>query len=222
MPRPSDLLTLWLATGHSLGAGVAATVALLLHTGDYDFAPFECIAAAPPSIFSVSLVYLTRDVIKSVVVDHDMIPRYSSSATCTVNLNARTYCLCCDSIYNDIRDSTVYSEAVDIILTFMPQYIWRQLIILTFMVHYIQRQLILVTCRTSVANVDKLIHEIVSSSTRSKAIDFFTSTYAKERKEKMEDLLMNDDKDRHFAPGTLLAVSTQETEVTPAMQHQRV
>ena len=100
------------------------------------------------------------------------------------------------------------SEAVDIIMTFVTQ--------------YIQRQLILVTRRTSVANVDKLIHEIVSSSTRSKAIDFFTSTYAKERKDKLEDLLMNDDKDRHFAPGTLLAVSTQETEVTPAIQHQQV
>jgi len=122
-------------------------VALLLHIGDYDFGPFECIAAAPPSIFSVSLVYLTREVIKSVVVDRDMIPR------------------------------------------------------------------------TSVANVDKLIHEIVSSSTRSKAIDFFTSTYAKERKDKLEDLLMNDDKDRHFAPGTLLAVSTQETEAALQMSH---
>ena len=112
-------------SGHSLGAGVASTVVLLLESelrATVCWLPdIQGICVAPPAIFSRSLAKLSEEWIISAVCAYDMIPR------------------------------------------------------------------------TSVANVDQLIHHIVSSSSRSKVLNKVAPSSGKERLEKLESLLVKED-----------------------------
>jgi len=127
-------------TGHSLGAGVAALVTLLLEERwAWSKLGLHCFAFAPPAVFTEELSMSCRHIVTSVVNGYDMIPR------------------------------------------------------------------------TSAANIDLLIHELVMQSTRTKAIDLAgrvlgggVREYAEERKDELEALVINTGAQKMYAPGRLL------------------
>jgi hypothetical protein len=146
--RLTGLGTTLLVAGHSLGAGVASTVAMLLRDeiapqhADW-FPQFQCVAAAPPSIVTEDLAVEARNCVLSVVCGQDMIPR------------------------------------------------------------------------TSPANVDLLIHEVVTNSNRRKIHEAVSPESAKARERELEGLLIKDGKEKHYPPGNLLLIHKSCEENSP-------
>ena len=61
-------------TGHSLGAGVGAILAVLYQK---DFPTLHCYAFSPPgSLFTLSLVEYSKDFITTIVYGNDIVPRF--------------------------------------------------------------------------------------------------------------------------------------------------
>ena len=59
------------------------------------------------------------------------------------------------------------------------------------------------------ANVDQLIHDIVTSSSRTKLINTVAPTSGKSRVNELEELLVQEqDPDKHFTPGSILVVAS--------------
>jgi len=137
-------------TGHSLGAGVASIVTLLLQENFAGWGPqrLHCYAFAPPAVFNESLADECSESITSVILGCDMIPR------------------------------------------------------------------------TSAANVDFLIHELIMNTTRTKVIDMAgdliggnVKTFADERREELEALVVREGDQKHYAPGRLLLLDMVEDEL---------
>lgn len=63
-------------TGHSLGAGVASILALLIKL-NMKFPNMKCYAFSPPgSLFSFPLAQYCKELITSVVLGNDIVPRF--------------------------------------------------------------------------------------------------------------------------------------------------
>jgi len=61
--------------GHSLGAGTASLLAMLIYS-EYNI-PLHCFAFAPPGVMSLDLAHKCRNFITSIVLNDDIIPRLS-------------------------------------------------------------------------------------------------------------------------------------------------
>jgi sn1-specific diacylglycerol lipase len=62
-----------LVIGHSMGAGVAALLAILLHN---EYSTLECYSYSPPGgLLSENCMEATKDFITTVILGKDMIPR---------------------------------------------------------------------------------------------------------------------------------------------------
>lgn len=69
-----------MVTGHSLGAGVASILTLLIKLSDgFKFPNLVCYAFSPPgSLFSFPLAQYCKEFITAVVIGNDLVPRYPS------------------------------------------------------------------------------------------------------------------------------------------------
>eukprot|EP01119_Soliformovum_irregulare_P019635 TRINITY_DN6267_c0_g1_i2.p1 TRINITY_DN6267_c0_g1~~TRINITY_DN6267_c0_g1_i2.p1 ORF type:complete len:451 (+),score=131.58 TRINITY_DN6267_c0_g1_i2:692-2044(+) len=76
LSRPKDYGLV--IVGHSLGAGTAALISIMIHD-DYNI-PLHCYAFAPPSVVSLDLAGKCKDFITSIILNDDMIPRLSYSS----------------------------------------------------------------------------------------------------------------------------------------------
>eukprot|EP01028_Stygiella_incarcerata_P009548 TRINITY_DN4577_c0_g1_i1.p1 TRINITY_DN4577_c0_g1~~TRINITY_DN4577_c0_g1_i1.p1 ORF type:complete len:465 (+),score=172.89 TRINITY_DN4577_c0_g1_i1:156-1550(+) len=61
--------------GHSLGAGTASLLTLLLKD---DFPGIKCYALAPPALISRELIELSREYVTSIITEDDLVPRFST------------------------------------------------------------------------------------------------------------------------------------------------
>ena len=63
-------------TGHSLGAGVGAVLAVL-YRKDNQSLPIHCYAFSPPgSLFTLPLVEYSKDFITTIIYGNDIVPRF--------------------------------------------------------------------------------------------------------------------------------------------------
>ncbi|KAJ6869855.1 hypothetical protein NC651_034534 [Populus alba x Populus x berolinensis] len=101
-------------TGHSLGSGVAAMLTLLvvLHRdklGNIDRRRIRCYAVAPARCMSLNLAVRYADVINSVVLQDDFLPRI---ATPLEDIFKYLFCLPCLLCLRCMRDTCILDEKV--------------------------------------------------------------------------------------------------------------
>uniref|UniRef100_A0A0A9EDX9 Fungal lipase-type domain-containing protein n=1 Tax=Arundo donax TaxID=35708 RepID=A0A0A9EDX9_ARUDO len=101
-------------TGHSLGAGVAAmlTMVVLLNLdnlGNVDRSRTRCYAMAPARCMSLNLAVRYADVINSVVLQDDFLPR---TATPLEDIFKSILCLPCLLCLRCLRDTCIHEDAM--------------------------------------------------------------------------------------------------------------
>ncbi|KAK3129392.1 hypothetical protein QOZ80_6BG0478830 [Eleusine coracana subsp. coracana] len=101
-------------TGHSLGAGVAAMLAMVVvlnldKLGNVDRARTRCYAMAPARCMSLNLAVRYADVINSVVLQDDFLPR---TATPLEDIFKSILCLPCLLCFRCLRDTCIPEDTM--------------------------------------------------------------------------------------------------------------
>lgn len=96
-------------TGHSLGAGTAALLSMLLQN---EFDGVECFAFAPPAVLSTGLCSVSESVVTSVICEDDIVPRFSTMAVETLRQEVIDYPWA-EEMKQDMKASQVGKLAIE-------------------------------------------------------------------------------------------------------------